>query len=114
MLLAGGGAKLLSDFRLKSEKVLRMVFRGYFRWSGTNSSPASATNVEYLDFCSSYTISRVARGRYRITFSGLKTTSNIAADNTLQIFGVGRNIDLNDENPCYVAISNPYSNYFDI
>ena len=113
MLLAGGGTKLLSDFRLKSEKVLKMVFRGYFRWTGTNLYPTES-NVVYSDFCTSYVIKRVSAGRYNITFTGLKTTSNIAQDTTLQIFGAGRNINLDDESPCYVAISNIDTNYFDI
>ena len=113
MLLAGGGTKLLSDFRLKSEKVLKMVFRGYFRWTGTNLY-STESDVVYSDFCTSYVIKRVGAGRYNITFTGLKTTSNIAQDNTLQIFGAGRNINLNDGNPCYVAISNIDTNYFDI
>ena len=112
MLLAGGGAKLLSDFRLQSEKVLKMVFRGYFTWTGTNSTPSSS-NVVYSDFCTSYVISRVSTGRYRITFTGLKTTSSISADNTLQIFGAGRNIN-SDGTPCHVSILNVSSNYFDI
>ena len=112
MLLAGGGVKLLSDFRLKSEKVLRMVFRGYFVWSGTNLYPISS-NVVYSDFCTSYVISRVSTGRYRITFTGLNTTSSISADTTLQIFGAGRNIN-SDGTPCHVSILNVSSNYFDI
>ena len=113
VLLGSGSHKLISDFRLKSEKVLRMVFRGYFKWSGTNSTP-SESNVVYLDFCTGYSISRVSTGRYRITFIGLKTTSNIADDTTLQIFGAGRNINSNDGNPCYVSISNIDTSYFDI
>ena len=98
---------------MKSEKVLKMVFRGYFKWSGTNSTP-SESNVVYSDFCTSYSISRVSTGRYRITFTGLKTTSSIANDTTLQIFGAGRNINSNDGNPCYVAISNINTDYFDV
>ena len=113
VLLGGGSHKLLSDFRLKSEKVLKMVFRGYFKWTGTNLYPTES-DVVYSDFCTSYVIKRVGTGRYNITFTGLKTTSNIAQDNTLQIFGAGRNINLNDGSPCYVAISNIDTNYFDI
>lgn len=112
VLLGSGGHKLISDFRLQSEKVLKMVFRGYFVWSGTNSSPTSS-NVVYSDFCTSYVISRVSTGRYRITFTGLKTTSSISADTTLQIFGAGRNIN-SDGTPCHVSILNVSSNYFDI
>ena len=112
MLLAGGGAKLLSDFRLKSEKVLKMVFRGYFKWTGTNLYPTES-DVVYSDFCTSYVIKRVSAGRYNITFTGLKTTSNIAQDTTLQIFGAGRNIN-SDGTPCHVSILNVSSNYFDI
>ena len=112
VLLGGSGHKLISDFRLKSEKVLKMVFRGYFTWTGSNSSPSSY-NVIYSDFCTSYVISRVSVGRYRITFTGLKTTSNISSDTTLQIFGAGRNIN-SDGTPCHVSILNVSSNYFDI
>ena len=113
VLLGGGSHKLISDFRLKSEKVLKMVFRGFFRWSGTNLYPAE-TDVVYSDFCTSYVIKRVSAGRYNITFTGLKTTSNIAQDTTLQIFGAGRNINSDDGNPCYASISNTSTNYFDI
>lgn len=112
VLLGAGSHKSISDFRLQSEKVLKMVFRGYFVWSGTNSSPTSS-NVVYSDFCTSYSISRVSTGRYRITFTGLKTTSSISADTTLQIFGAGRNIN-SDGTPCHVSILNVSSNYFDI
>ena len=112
VLLGGSGHKSISDFRLKSEKVLKMVFRGFFRWSGTNLYPAE-TDVVYSDFCTSYVIKRVGAGRYNITFTGLKTTSNIAQDTTLQIFGAGRNIN-SDGTPCHVSILNVSSNYFDI
>ena len=112
VLLGGGSHKSISDFRLQSEKVLKMVFRGYFTWTGTNSSPTSS-NVVYSDFCTSYVISRVSTGRYRITFTGMKTTSSISADTTLQIFGAGRNIN-SDGTPCHVSILNVSSNYFDI
>ena len=113
VLLGGSGHKSISDFRLKSEKVLKMVFRGFFRWSGTNLYPAE-TDVVYSDFCTSYVIKRVGVGRYNITFTGLKTTSNIAQDTTLQIFGAGRNINSDDGNPCYASISNTSTNYFDV